>query len=338
MIPREYVKSANGSDLMIETIFGSSLSMFSAESGDSLRGLTFNYLICDEFAFFNNSEQLWNEVLFPTVKVKGKKVIFVSTPAGKNNIFHKMYVRGLSGKAEYNHYASLRKTIYDDGLIGSDEIENIKAQIPPLAFKQEFMVEFLDSSLTYFSGFEECFKDYVYNRSEKQWGGIDLSTVGEDDTIVTFINESKQTIQYNIKGTLDQKYRQIAELLNNTPGLQKVYIESNGVGAPMINEIRKLVKNQGLIHEWTTTNESKVNILSNLALKISRKEISFGNDNKTLYSQFSTFIYKYTKTGKLQLEAQSGSHDDTVLSLGMALECQSSGLSSGTYNFRFGLR
>lgn len=333
-IPKEYVKSANASDLIIETIYGSSISLFSAESGDSLRGLTFNYLICDEFAFFNDCDTLWNEVLFPTVKVHGRKTIFVSTPCGKQNLFHDMYLRGL--KDEYPIYASLKKTIFDDGLITEEEIENIKSQIPILSFKQEFLVEFLDSAVTYFSGFENCFSDYEYRFNEKQWCGVDLSTVGTDDTVVTLINESKQTLQYIIKGTLDQKYQQIADILNNTKNIQKVYIECNGVGAPMINEIKKLVTDKQLIEDWVTTNDSKVRILSQLAIDISKQDIYFNNNNKILYTQLSTFIYKYTKTGKVQLMASGSNHDDTVLSLAIALECKNKSILSGDYNFRFG--
>lgn len=36
-IPNEYIKSANGSDLIIESLFGSTITFFSAESGASLR-------------------------------------------------------------------------------------------------------------------------------------------------------------------------------------------------------------------------------------------------------------------------------------------------------------
>ena len=50
-IPRQLLKSANASDLIIQSKMGSTLTLFSAESGASLRGQTFHYMICDEFAF-----------------------------------------------------------------------------------------------------------------------------------------------------------------------------------------------------------------------------------------------------------------------------------------------
>ena len=116
-IPNEYIKQANGTDLTIESIFGSSITFFSAESGASLRGLTFHYLILDEFAFFKQEQtdgtNLWNDILFPTIKVNGILTVFVSTPLGKNNLFHTMYLRGLD--ESYPTYHSILKDIHSIG-------------------------------------------------------------------------------------------------------------------------------------------------------------------------------------------------------------------------------
>lgn len=155
ILPKEIIKSANGTDLSIESIYGSTLNFYSAEQGASLRGQTFNYMICDEFAFHKMEQpdgtHLWNDILSPTLKARGKKCIFVSTPLGKNNIFYEMYQRGLSD--EFPKYASILKTIYDDGFITNDEIEEIKKSIPELSFKQEYLCEWIDDGLSFFSRF-----------------------------------------------------------------------------------------------------------------------------------------------------------------------------------------
>lgn len=335
---KNIIKKSNGSTLTIETIYGSTLQFFSMESPTAIRGNTISgILVIDEAAFITDTlsdgSEPFSSVIMPITKARKPKTLVISTPKGKRGMFHDLYVKALKGNKGFKF---LKATIFDDGLVTEDDIDQIRNTISPTAFKEEFLCEFLDSSLTFFSGFENCFSEYKYNFNERQWCGIDLSTVGEDDTIVTFVNDSKQTIQYNIKGTLDQKYKQIADLINNTKNLQKVYIECNGVGSPMINEIKKLVTNKQLIEEWLTTNDSKVRILSQLAVDISKKEILFNTDNKELYGQFSTFIYKYSKSGKLLLEARSGQHDDSVLSMAIALECRSNGVVTGEYNFRFG--
>lgn len=322
-IPNEYIKQANGTDLTIESIFGSSITFFSAESGASLRGLTFHYLILDEFAFFKQEQtdgtNLWNDILFPTIKVNGILTVFVSTPLGKNNLFHTMYLRGLD--ESYPTYHSILKDIYADGLIDNEGIEEIKKNIPELSFEQEFLCKFLDSSLTFFRGFEHCFHP-ISHKYNKTWIGVDLSANGSDNTVVAKINELNEVETIIINGTLDQKYKQIADIINTSNNVQAVYIESNNIGTPVINEVSKIVKNKSIIHPWLTSNSSKEEIISDMAVKIANKEITFDINDKILYSELSTFICKYSKTNKLQFEAQSGHNDDTVMATAIAIKCK----------------
>lgn len=333
--PTGYIKKANGSTLTIETRLGSTLQMMSIESPTSIRGNTISgVLVIDEAAFIPDTlpdgSEPFSSVIMPITKARKPKTIVISTPKGKRGMFHNLYTKALEGEKGFKY---LKTTIYDDSLVDDEEIANIKSLVNPTSFREEFLCEFLDSSLTFFTGFEECFMDYEYDESLPQYMGVDLSSTGEDDTIATLINTKNQTKQFTISGTLDQKYQQLADLINNTKNLKKVLIESNGVGSPMINSIKKLVKNQNLIDEWVTTNESKVRILSQLALDISKKLVFFQKHNTKLFSQFSRFIYKYSKTGKLQLEGQSGSHDDTVLSAAIGYEAKTVGETVGEYHY-----
>ena len=70
----------NKSDLIISGM-GSTISFYSGERPDNIRGNTFDYMVIDEMAF--TRPELWDEVLSATMMVKGKKVIFISTPKGK---------------------------------------------------------------------------------------------------------------------------------------------------------------------------------------------------------------------------------------------------------------
>lgn len=230
-----------------------------------------------------------------------------------------MYLRGLD--KEYPTYHSILKDIYSDGLIDDEGIEEIRKNIPNLSFEQEFLCKFLDSSLTFFRGFEDCFKP-ISHRYNKTWIGIDLSANGEDNTIISLINQDNEIETKLIEGTLDQKYKQIAEVINNANNLQGVYMESNNIGTPVINEVNKLLKNKNILYPFLTTNSSKEEIISELAVKIANKEIIFDSEDKLLYSELSTFICKYSKTNKLQFEAQSGHHDDTVMATAIALKCK----------------
>lgn len=323
-IPRQLLKTANASDLMIQTKMGSTLILFSAESGASLRGQTFHYMICDEFAFFNfeqtDGTNLWNDILSPTLKVHGKKCIFVSTPLGKNNLFYDMYLRGLDD--DYPQYRSVLKTIYDDGFVSADQIDDIRKSIPKLSFEQEYLCKFLSSSQSFFEDFDKNFKRIGW-KEDKVWIGIDLSGDGKDATILTKINQDSEVRQYKINGTLDMKYQKIADIINDTQGLQMVYIENNGLGAPMFNEIYKLVNQKDKLREWTTTNATKKEIISWLAVQMSKNEIWFNEEDVELKSEFGTFICRISKNGTMQFEAMNGKKDDRVMSLAIANKCKS---------------
>ena len=318
------IKKANASTLTIETIYGSTLQCFSVDGYVGIRGTTCNGVcILDECAYYPdilpNGEEPWANVVMPITKARKPKVVFVSTPRGKRGILWQMYLKAIDGE---KGYAELSRTIYQDSLVSEDEINEIKRNISDIAFRQEFLVEFLDSSLTFFKGYQDCFSDFTFNEKEKIHIGVDLSANGEDATVVTLINESMQVKQYVVEGTLDVKYNKIANIINSVPNLVAAYLENNGVGTPMINEIKRLVRHRSKIYEWATTNGSKEEIVSDMAVKIANKEIHFNKNDTGLFAELGSFIVKYTKSGRMQFEAQSGKHDDKVLSACIALRCK----------------
>lgn len=328
------VKKANAQDLKIESIYGATLKFFSMESPTSIRGNTVSgILVMDEAAFFptqlSTGEDPYYNVIFPIIKARKPKVLVISTPNGRQGMYYDLYLKAFN---EEKGYHQLTATIYDDDLITKEEIEELKRGYPPLAFKQEFEVEFLDNALTVFPNFESCF-DGKY-KGGKCWCGIDPSSVGDDNTIVSFINQDNQVKQYKIDGSLDQKYDKIARLLNEYNPVA-TYCESNSIGEVMANEIKKKLIRKSNFYSFTTTNDSKKQYISLLAVDIANNAIHFEEDNKLLYSELSTFTFKLTKTGNITYAAKEGYHDDTVTSLGVCLQCREDFKYAGENNLNF---
>lgn len=320
VLPSSVYKSANGSELTITANNGSSLQFFSAESGNALRGWTFDYLVADEFSFFpmelTDGTNLYNDVLFATIKVRAKKVVFVSTPCGKRNLFYEMYQRGLSD--DYPDYASLVRSIYDDDLTTPEQIEQMRKSLPPMTWKQEFEVQFLDNAVTFFDGFEYCRAEFEYRDIGKVYMGIDFSSEGEDRTVVTKVNGEGKVWQENVAGALDFRYRRIAQIVNEAKGLVICYYEDNSIGTPMGYDVEKLLdsdKKRRFV-AFTTTNNSKDQIISKLAVDISNKRLLF-NDER-LMDELSNFRCSYSKSGRPRYAAGGSGHDDFVMSLAIA--------------------
>lgn len=328
------IRKANASELKIESIYGSTLKFFSMESPTAIRGNTVSgILVMDEAAFFpsqltDGSDPYYN-IIFPIIKARRPKVLVISTPNGKQGMFYDLYLKAFNGE---DGYAELFASIYDDNLISKDEIETLKKGYPPLAFKQEFECEFLDNAITVFPNFDQCF-DGKYEGG-KCWCGIDPSSVGDDNTIVTFVNSDNQVRQYKVDGSLDAKYVEIASLINKNKPVA-TYIENNSIGEVMANEIRKKLLTKSNFYTFTTTNESKKDYISLLQVDIANNDIHFEEENRLLYSELSTFTFKLTKTGNITYAAKSGYHDDTVTSLGIALQCKQDFRLSGQNNINF---
>lgn len=328
------IKKANAADLKIESVYGSTLKFFSMESPTSIRGNTVSgILVMDEAAFFpvqlsDGSDPYYN-VIFPIIKARKPKVLVISTPNGRQGMYYDLYLKAYN---KTKGYRELFASIYDDDLIKKEEIEELKGGYPPLAFKQEFECEFLDNALTVFPNFESCF-DGEYSGG-RCWIGIDPSSVGEDNTIVSIINAENQVKQYKIDGTLDMKYDKIAKIINDYHPVA-TYIENNSIGEVMANEIRKKLVNKSSFYTFSTTNESKKQYISILAVDIANNQIHFEKDNSLLYSELSTFTFKLTKGGNITYAARDGYHDDTVTSLGICLQCRNDFKLSGSPNVGF---
>ena len=334
MLPRTFVSKSNSSDLIIESITGSKLRFFSGEAAQSARGSNCTKLIIDEAAYIReeiDGQNFYYNIVLPLTKVHCNKIIMISTPKSTFGFFYNLCMQAMSGEREDMVY--IKRTIYEDALIKPEEIEELKKGYPPMAWKCEFECMFLTDALSVFPDYERCFDIDKY-RNDKCWIGIDPSSVGSDNTIVTLVNTHNEIRQYKIDGTLDSKYSQIASIINKADPVA-TYIESNSIGEVMANEIKKQLRKKSSFHTFETTNPTKKDYIGLIAVGVANGTLHFEKENKLLYSEMSTFTYKLTKTGNITYAAQEPFHDDTVTSLGIALQCKEDYKFSGVNNLSF---
>lgn len=320
ILPLQFVRKANASDLFIEAINGSQLRFFSGEAAQAARGSNCTKLVIDEAAYIKqeiDGQDFYYNIVLPLTKVHCDKIVMISTPKSTFGFYHDLCMQAISGERDDMIY--IKRTIYQDSLIKPEEIEELKKGYPPMAWKCEFECQFISNALSVFPNYDSCF-DETYTTG-KCWIGIDPSSVGEDNTILTVINEKNQVKQYKIDGELDSKYAQIAKLINHYNPVA-TYIENNSIGEVMANEIKKQLTRKSNFYTFSTTNESKKDYISLIAVAIANNEIHFEPDNKLLYSELGTFTYHLTKTGNITYAAVDGKHDDTVTSLGIAMQCK----------------
>lgn len=334
MLPKSFVAKSNSSDLIIESITGSKLRFFSGEAAQSARGSNCTKLIIDEAAYIKeevDGQSFYYNIVLPLTKVHCDKIIMISTPKSTFGFFYNLCMQAMSGEREDMVY--IKRTIYEDSLITKEEIEELKKGYPPMAWKCEFECMFLADALSVFPEYEKCFDIDKYTGG-KCWIGIDPSSVGEDNTIVTLVNQRNEVRQYKVDGSLDSKYSQIADIINREDPVA-TYIESNSIGEVMANEIRKQLRKKSAFHTFETTNQTKKDYIGLIAVAVANNSVHFEKDNKLLFSEMSTFTYKLTKTGNITYAAQEPFHDDTVTSLGIALQCREDYKYTGVNNNNF---
>lgn len=297
-------KDKNKTDLYLKSHTGATMQLFSSENYDTIRGETFDYLVVDEAAW--QQEQAWTEVLRATVLVRGRKVLFLSTPKGKN-WFHKLHcLDGVNPQ-----YKSFTMTSYDNPLITPSEIDDAKLTLPINVFRQEYLAEFID-------GGAGVFLEVPINNNPSPtgpfWAGIDLGRA-DDYTVLTIINATGQVVYCN--RWRHNTWQSIIDSI--IPQLNKYnpccMVEVNSVGDAVFEQLKARYHR---VDPFVTTSKSKQDIIEGLQVAIQNKAFSIP-DNDWLKKEFELFTYEYSpKTRAIKYSAPPGFHDDGVMSCAIA--------------------
>lgn len=301
--------------------FNSTISFFSGERPDNIRGNTFDFLIIDEFAF--TREELWSEVLSATVLVKGKKVLFISTPKGKNHFYKLSLQPNYDERYKYFHYTS-----YDTPYINSLDLEERRRSLPNHVFKQEYLAEFIDNSSGLFANVRECL--LTPTKSEKHFGGLDIGRA-DDYTVLTIVNELNQTV-YCERWRQDEWTKiidNVANVINEYKA--KTYVEVNNQGDVFFEMLKK--KCGSLVFPFVTSTKTKPIMIEDLAVLFEQKEVTILDIN-WLIDELEAFTYIYNQTTRnVQYSAPQGVHDDSVISLALATQAKKHLGNKGKYIF-----
>lgn len=128
--------------------------IIAASSSDGIRGFSPNLLYLDEFAFLRpNMADEFMASVFPAISSgKTTRVIITSTPSGLNH-FHRMWEDAVDEATATPHDLEakyVRSTVLWNEVPGRDEQWGIdeRARIGEERFRQEYMCEFVGSSVT----------------------------------------------------------------------------------------------------------------------------------------------------------------------------------------------
>lgn len=136
-LPQEFIAKKNESELSIDLINGSEISLKGADNPDSLRGVGLHFVVLDEYA--EMKPETWTEIIRPMLVDTKGKALFIGTPKGYNH-FWELYNK----EKDDSDYKSFHFATVDNlALEGiTEEVEKARTETDPIRFSQEYEANF----------------------------------------------------------------------------------------------------------------------------------------------------------------------------------------------------
>lgn len=312
--------SCNASTLTIEFKNGAEILFKSAGSGDNLRGDTITgILIIDEAAFIPDEII---ETILPTIDANNANLMIISTPLFTSGYFYEEYMSSGENKLvlNWNNYDTSE-------FLSATRLEEYRQKLSPNKFKSEYLGQFITENGLLFNNLENCIGEP--SSKSKVYIGIDFASgSGSDYTAICGINENGQ--QVFIKRVKDmpptQQVDWLANIINSYNTV-KILAEKNSIGAVYIDMLKKKIKCP--ITNWTTTNASKKDLVTNLQLALENKQITILSDDYMLDELRKYQADVNLRTNVVTYNASVG-NDDQVIALMLAWKAYKGTL--GNYN------
>lgn len=300
----EPIISRKHDNQFIEIVTGGLIEFWSLDNPNAGRSRKYKRDVIDEAAFVKNLWEAWTTAIRPTLTDLIGDAWFMSTPRGKND-FYKLYQRGVSGEA---NWVSWQMPTNTNPYINLNEIEDARHDLPEAAYNQEYLALFSDNAANPFG--IDYLKKAIRTKSNEATVcfGVDLAK-SYDWTVVIGLDKNGQVTTFERwQSDWGQTKNRVKQIIGNKP----TYIDSTGVGDPIVEEIQKECLG---VEKYTFTSPSKQKLMEGLASSIQSGRV-FILDG-IMYDELESFEFVYTKNG-VRYSAPEGLHDDCVCSLALA--------------------
>jgi hypothetical protein len=138
-----WASKINESELSIQLVNGSTISLKGADDPQKLRGAALDYCVIDEGGDCK-LEELWGEICRPMLADRQGGALVIGTPKGKANAFYDMYQ--FAQDPDNADWHTWQYRTIDGGFVAQEEIEAAKQDMSESQFRQEFLASFEDSA------------------------------------------------------------------------------------------------------------------------------------------------------------------------------------------------
>lgn len=302
----------------LEFIGGGSLTMWSLDNPDSVRGQKYHFADIDEAAIVKELEEAWNAVIRPTLTDFRGQAAFWSTPKGIN-YFHKLFARGTD--PEYPDWSAFQFPTAANPFIDPSEIEAAKMELPMDVFRQEYLAEFITGEGAVFRRIEE---NLTTERTTpgQHFGhnlvaGVDWGQVSDFTAISIVCENCLQEVELERFNQLDWEFQRTKLLaLMEKWNVKMTMVEENSIGSPNLEALQKNTLRS--VKGFLTTASSKPPLIQSLALAFEQTEIKWLDIPVATAELQSYEAHRNEVTNRIQYAGAKGGHDDTVIARALA--------------------
>ena len=315
-------------------VFGHNSEIIAAAtSGSSIRGLSLNVIMIDEFAFVHKAEEFYTST-YPVISSGADtKVIITSTPNGVGNMFYKLWQGAITNSNEFKPF-----TINWRDVPGRDEEWRAQtiANTSEAQFRQEYECQFVGSADTLVSS--SCLLGLqAQSPLNEQYDIFYYEEPKPDHSYILVADVSKGRGQdYSTFSVIDisvNPFKQVATYRNNTispllfPNLivraatlynqALVIIENNDVGQVVCNAVYYDYEYENM---FTTSAVKSNGIGVTMTKKVKRvgcsnlKDLLEGGKLHIVDPYTISELASFVPRGD-SFAASEGAHDDSVMNL-----------------------
>ena len=214
--------SINETELSITLDNGAKIELKGADKPDSLRGVSTTMVVMDEYAFMK--ENVWGEIIQPTLAETQGTALFVGTPSGLNH-FYDLYVKGQSTNSDYK---SWQFTTLEGGFISEEEIENAKKNLDKRTFDQEYLASFLTAANRCAYNFSRDIHCKVMEKSSRMFWGVDFGVASYMTAILMCENTAGEVYVFDEIGLQNSNTFELAKMMQEKGRGLPVYPDPAG--------------------------------------------------------------------------------------------------------------
>lgn len=295
--------------------FESLIWFMGSDNYDAVYGSDYVRVVVDEASRMR--PEAWHAARSTTTATQGK-IRIIGNVRGRRNWAYQLARKAEAGGEGMSYHKMTADDAVKANLFPKEEIESAARDLPPETFRELYYAEAADEGSNPFGvqAIRDCVGEVPAGKAD--YWGVDLAR-SVDWTVCCGLSDGGGVVEFERWRGPDWSNieQRVALLVSESVAC----VDSTGVGDAIVERLARTCPG---VTGFTFTSRSKQQLMLGLASAINRRAITIPDDDqcKPLIDELLSFEYEYRpRDGGVSYCAPSGSHDDCVMALALAVRC-----------------